>query len=59
MDEAVTEQHYAEAERYRVRLSELAEEKALAIEKDQHASAYDATGKVGFSPVWRFSSRTW
>ena len=38
MDTAVSQQRYAEAEQYRVRLEELVEEKALASEKEQHAS---------------------
>lgn len=47
MDKAVSQQHYAEAEQFRVRLTELGEEKALAAEKEQHASPKEATGKVG------------
>lgn len=49
MDKAVSQQHYAEAEQYRVRLKELGEEKALAAEKEQHASPVhgkDVAGKV-------------
>ena len=46
MDKAVSQQHYAEAEQYRVRLEELAEEKALAAEKEQHVSPKDSLGKV-------------
>lgn len=46
MDKAVSQQHYAEAEQFRVRLKELAEEKALAAEKEQHVSPKDSLGKV-------------
>lgn len=34
MNEAVTQQKYAVAEEYRVKMKELQEEKALAIEKE-------------------------
>ncbi|CAN0284164.1 unnamed protein product, partial [Ectocarpus sp. 12 AP-2014] len=39
MDTAVSEKNYADAEKFRVRLSELAEEKALASEKEQHSNS--------------------
>lgn len=38
MDVAVSEKRYADAEQYRVKLKELAEEKALALEQEQHTS---------------------
>ena len=38
MDTAASRQRYAEAEQYRFRLEELIEERALASEKEQHAS---------------------
>lgn len=50
METAVTERKYAEAEQFRVRLTELAEEKALASEKEQHtnssSSPVDSVAKV-------------
>lgn len=51
MDAAVSAKNYAAAEQYRVHLKELAEEKALAIEKEQHSnnpsSPIDPVAKVG------------
>lgn len=35
MDIAVTQRKYAEAEQYRARLTELADDKALALEQEQ------------------------
>lgn len=35
MDDAVSQRKYAEAEQHRARITELAEEKALAIEQEQ------------------------
>ncbi len=50
METAVTDRNYAEAEQFRVRLTELAEEKALASEKEQHtnssSSPVDSVAKV-------------
>ncbi|CAB1106500.1 unnamed protein product [Ectocarpus sp. CCAP 1310/34] len=48
MDTAVSEKNYADAEKFRVRLTELAEEKALASEKEQHSnsSPQDPVAKV-------------
>lgn len=51
MDTAVSQQEYAKAEQYRVRLKELAEEKALATEKEQ-ASPRESTGKVRVYPFF-------
>lgn len=51
MEMAVSAKNYAEAEHFRVRLTELAEEKALAIEKEQHSnnpsSPLDPVAQVG------------
>ena len=50
MDAAVSAKKYAEAEQYRVRLTELAEEKALAVEKESSSnnpsSPMDPVAKV-------------
>lgn len=57
MDAAVSERSYAEAEQYRVRLAELAEEKTLAAEKEQHqhsgTSPLDTVAKVGWYLIRR------
>lgn len=56
MDAAVSAKNYAEAEHFRVRLTELAEEKALAIEKEQHSnnpsSPMDPVAKVRRVPLF-------
>ncbi|CAN0160389.1 unnamed protein product, partial [Ectocarpus sp. 6 AP-2014] len=39
MDTAVSEKNYADAEKFRVRLTELGEEKSLASEKEQHSNS--------------------
>lgn len=44
MHVAVSRQHYAQAEQYRMKIAQLVEEKALAIEKE---ASKEPTGKVG------------
>lgn len=53
MDAAVSQQRYAQAEQYRVKLTELQEEKTLAIEKE---ASKDPSGKVGHHDEHSFSA---
>lgn len=47
MDTAVSQQLYAEAEQYRVRLKELAEEKTFASDKDSAGKVIHRKGLKG------------